>query len=216
MATHAARLPAEFLTTPDSPVMDVDLYVEELQNYLVAAGTEKFPETRRVAIVLNIVGFTTRKVIKAASSTPCTTTTEVYDLLRRLFPASQSFTLARKKFNRRVQRETESVLEFFTDISNLSLQCNYGKLREDLLRDKLVMCLHPDIKQKLILEQPLTMQTALETAQRIEMINKELRESSTSTPEVNAVSSRHTPLPAQQPTSVSNNSTRSHLSLIHI
>lgn len=206
MATQAMRLPAEFLTAPDRPVMDVDLYIEELENYLLAAGTEKFSEARRVAILLNIVGFTTRKIFKAASPTPCKNTTEVFDLLRKLFPSSQSYTLAREKFNRRTQRETESVMEFFTDISNLSLQCNYGTLREDLIRDKLVMCVHPDIKQKLILEQPKTLQTALETAQRIETISNELRVSSP--PEVNAVSSRPSPSPNQQPTSVSINSKR--------
>lgn len=82
MATQAsARLPLEFLTSPDRSVMDVELYIGELRNYLFAAGLDKAAETRRVAIILNIIGFHARKVLKATAKT-LATIEDIFELLR--------------------------------------------------------------------------------------------------------------------------------------
>ena len=70
---------------------------------------------------------------------PPLTIEDIFELLRKLFPASHSFRLARERFNARSQKEGESVLQYFSDISNLSNMCEYGHLREELVRDKLIM-----------------------------------------------------------------------------
>ena len=192
MATQAAaRMPPEFLISPDQPAMDVDFYIEEVQNYLTAAGTEKFPETRRIAMVQNIVGLHTRKILKATSA-KITTVEDIFTLLRKLFPASHSFTLARERFNARHQQEGESILLFFSEISNLSTKCEYGALREDLVRDKLIMSVKPEIKEKILLEQPKTLQDALQTALRVEAIISDLKTVVPSSYEVNHLAADRT------------------------
>lgn len=215
MATQA-KLPAEFLTAPDVPTMSTELYIEELQNYLLAAGTCKFTEDRKVAILNNIVGFHTRKVLRAASAgSPPATVTEFFDLLRTLFPENVSYTIARDKFNKRMQRHNETVLQFFTEISELSDQCNFGSMRQELLKDKLVLCLRKEIREKLILEQPTTMKSALELAQKVEIVHQELQttciSNTTLSESVNTVSNpiRHDNAPKFNRTSMRSHATTS-------
>ncbi|CAB0019152.1 unnamed protein product [Nesidiocoris tenuis] len=45
----------------------------------------------------------------------------------------------RAKFNRRYQFENEPVSEFITSLQELSMSCKYGPLREELLRDRIVV-----------------------------------------------------------------------------
>ena len=173
MATHGINTPPPFLTAPNTPVFDTEFYIDELKIYLTSIGADKFTEARRVAILLNVIGPACRRILVAASKT-LTSVEGIYDLLRKLFPSSVSFTVAREKFNLRVQQTFESTIDFFASISSLASKCEYGALCDDLVRDKLILGSKPAIKEKLILEQPKTMQSALETALRIETVQAEL------------------------------------------
>ena len=173
MATPGINAPPAFLSAPNKPVFDTDFYIEELQIYLVSIGADKFSETRRVAIALNIIGPTCRRIISAASKS-LSTVEDVYQCLRKLFPPSVSLTIAREKFNKRVQRPYESTIDFFANISSLAAKCEYGALCDDLVRDKLILGSKNAIKEKLILEQPKTLDSALEIALRIETVQGEL------------------------------------------
>ena len=188
MATQAAaRMPPEFLQAPDHPTMEVEFYIDEIQNYLAATGAEKFTESRRLAIVQNILGFHARRILKATSA-KITSVDDVFALLRKLFPASHSLTIARLKFNERSQKEGESVLQYYAEISSLSTKCDYKDLREELVRDKLIMCVRPEIKEKILLERPETLQDALQTALRLEAIIGDLKTVVPSACEINHLS----------------------------
>ena len=115
----SARLPVEFLVAPNWTVMDTEFYVDELQSYLDAVEADKFTETRRVANVENIVSFQTRKLLKASSAV-ISKVEDIYASHRKLFPSSHSYTLAREKLNSRFQKDEESVMEYLSEIFNLS------------------------------------------------------------------------------------------------
>ena len=173
MATYGLNTPPAFLTAPNTPVFDTEFYIDELKIYLASIGADKFTETRRVAIALNVIGPTCRRILKAASNS-LTTLTEIFDLLLKLFPSSVSSTIAREKFNKRVQNDFESTMDFFASISSQAAKGDYGSLTDDLVRDKFILGSKPAIKEKLILEQPKTLDTALATALRIETVQSEL------------------------------------------
>ena len=54
------------------------------------------------------------------------------------------------KFNSCVQLTTESAFQFITDLKLLSLNCMYGALRDEMIRDCLVLGIHSEeMKEKL-------------------------------------------------------------------
>ena len=74
----------------------------------------------------------------------------------------KNLTVLRHKFNSRVQSTAESADHFITDLKLLSLDCEYGALRDEMIRDRLVVGVHSEeMKEKLLQESDLTLDTAV-------------------------------------------------------
>ena len=78
------------------------------------------------------------------------------------------------KFHRRNQLESESVAQFLVELEQLAVKCEFGLFLEETLRDRLVCGLkNIQIRNKLLAERELTFKKAFETAQSMELANKE-------------------------------------------
>ena len=67
-------------------------------------------------------------------------------------------------FNRRVQDASESVDHYITDVMKLAEHCQYGELRDGLIRDKLVSGIRDDsVREKLLGIKDLSLTKAIET-----------------------------------------------------
>ncbi|XP_037558060.1 uncharacterized protein K02A2.6-like [Dermacentor silvarum] len=83
----------------------------------------------------------------------------------------------RAKFNRRKQEANESVESFITDLHNLADTCEYGSLKDDLIRDRLVVgLLDLGLSEKLLLDSKLTLQSAVKIARNSEFVKKQQNE----------------------------------------
>ena len=70
----------------------------------------------------------------------------------------------RYMFNRCVQDASESVDHYITDVIKLAEHCQYGELRDDLIRDKLVSGIRDDsVREKLLGIKDLSLTEAIET-----------------------------------------------------
>ena len=106
----------------------------------------------RVEDVLDTLGLTTDQ---AADYTVLKEKLDGYFLPRK------NVIYERAKFNKRKQEEGESVLSFITDLHKLSEFCEFGTLREELIRDRLVVgILDARLSEKLQLDNKLTLATA--------------------------------------------------------
>ena len=56
----------------------------------------------------------------------------------------KNLTVLRHKFNSRVQSTTESADHSITDLKLLSLDCEYRALRDEIVRDRLVVGVHSE------------------------------------------------------------------------
>ncbi|XP_024880608.1 uncharacterized protein LOC112460238 [Temnothorax curvispinosus] len=83
----------------------------------------------------------------------------------------------RALFNRRMQKEGESIDDFITDLHKLAKYCNYGDTREKMIRDKLVVRVR-DIRlsEKMQLQDNLNYKKALEMARSYETVLRQNRE----------------------------------------
>ena len=78
------------------------------------------------------------------------------------------------KFNRRKQHEVESVDTFITALHNLAEHCRYGKLREEMIQDRIVVgLLDTALSEKLQMDPDLSLEKAMTSARQREMVRKQ-------------------------------------------
>ncbi|XP_064468421.1 uncharacterized protein K02A2.6-like [Ornithodoros turicata] len=114
----------------------------------------------------------------------------------------------RARFNQRSQLEHEAVEEFVTDLHRLAESCDFGSLKDELIRDRLVVGLRDkNLSEKLQLDANLTLEKAVNTARQSETVKGQQPvvrgnglSSSTTTPALDAVT--------QHPCQGTNNSRR--------
>ena len=80
----------------------------------------------------------------------------------------------RAKFNSRVQGESEPVDSFITDLHRLAEYCEYGQLKEEMIRDRLVVGLKDvNLSEKLQLDPDLDLTTAVTKVRQSESVKKQ-------------------------------------------
>ena len=81
----------------------------------------------------------------------------------------KNLTVIRHKFNSRVQGVSETADQLITDLKLLSMDCEYGELREEMICDRLVVGVYSEeVKEKLLQQPDLTLQKATEIIKAIE------------------------------------------------
>ena len=91
----------------------------------------------------------------------------------------------RAKFNRRKQEEGESVDDFITSLYGLVEHCNYGTLKDEMIRDRLVAGVRDaSLSLKLQMDPELTLEKAVSIARQSETIKKQQIELRGGQPEV--------------------------------
>ena len=93
--------------------------------------------------------------------------TVVKDRFERHFVKRRNVIYERAKFNSRKQQEGEPVDTFITDLYSLAEHCSFGDLRDELIRDHIVVGLRSAaLSEKLQLDPDLTLESALTDRQK--------------------------------------------------
>ena len=124
----------------------------------------------------------------------------VFGKFENYFTARRNVMFERAKFNNRIQQQEESVDNFITSLYSLAENCGYGSLKEEMIRDRLVVGLKDGkLAEKLQLDKSLTLEKAVTQARQTESVKSQqptLRKTATNekNPEnVDAVRSRWNP-----------------------
>ena len=112
--------------------------------------------------------------------------TKVKETFDQHFIIKSNVIFKRARFNIRKQEPSESVDAFITDLYCLSEHCEFGAIREELIRDRIVVGLQDaKLSEKLQIDSSLTLQTAINKARQNKSVKKQqeiLRSSSTDPP----------------------------------
>ena len=93
----------------------------------------------------------------------------LFDKFEDYFKPKKNLTVLRHKFNSRVQGASESADQFITDLKLLSLDCEYGGLRDEMIRDRIVVGVYSEeVKEKLLQEANLTLDKSVEIIKVVE------------------------------------------------
>ncbi|XP_064468028.1 uncharacterized protein LOC135378816 [Ornithodoros turicata] len=89
----------------------------------------------------------------------------------RHFVPMRNVIYERARFNQRHQLEHEAVEEFVTELHRLAETCEFGSLKDDLIRDRLVVGLRDKkLSERLQLDSGLTLEKAVNTARNSEAV----------------------------------------------
>ncbi|GFO24443.1 hypothetical protein PoB_005094800 [Plakobranchus ocellatus] len=98
--------------------------------------------------------------------------------------------LERYKFQFRLQNPTESTEQFVTQLKRLAQNCKFGQLKNEMVRDRLVVGIHNEIesvKERLLRESDLTLEKAITMCQSYELSKQGLKLMEEKQEEVQAV-----------------------------
>ena len=99
---------------------------------------------------------------------------ELKELLVSHYSPKPILIAERYKFHRRNQHESETVAQFVVELKRLALKFEFGTFLEQTLQDRLVCGLRRvQIQRRLLAERDWTFKKAFETAQSIELANKD-------------------------------------------
>ena len=101
-----------------------------------------------------------------------------YDVVKKrledFFIIKRNVIFERAKFNLRNQQQNESAEVFITDLFNLAEHCNFGVLREELIRDRIVVGIRDkSLSERLQLEAELTLEKAVNFVRQKETVRKQ-------------------------------------------
>ena len=154
---------------------------KRFEQFRVAAGLQEENEPRQVSTLLYCMGEEAESVLSSTDITD--EDRKKYDAVMAKFDAffqvRRNIIFERAKFNRRVQNEGESVEQFITALYTLVETCDYGTLKEQMIRDRIVVgILNTGLSERMQSEANLTLEKAKTMARQKEAIaeqNSQLR-----------------------------------------
>lgn len=149
-------------------------YVERFEHFVSANDV---PQAKLVAVFLSVMGATTYGLLRSllAPAKPATKTfKDIVDTLNAHFSPKPIIIAERFRFHKRNQEEGESVAQYVAVLKKLSEHCDFGAYLLDALRDRLVCGLsNENVQRKLLTEEMLTFQRAVDTAMSMEAVARE-------------------------------------------
>ena len=135
---------------------------QTVQLYLDVAMSEK-TEKEKCKAFLYVIGKEGREIFNTFVFA------EQKDKLEPLLEKFESYcipkknvTMERHKFNTRTQGSTELIDQFVTDLKNIARDCEFGDIKNDLIRDRIVCGTSSEkVKERLLREDKLTLEKAI-------------------------------------------------------
>ena len=149
---------------------------KRFEQFRVASGLNKEDEPRQVSTLLYCLGEEADDVLSSTNITK--EDRDKYDTVIAKFDAffqvRKNVIFERAKFNRRIQKEGESAEQYITALYSLVETCEYGTLKEEMLRDRIVMGIRDTrMSERLQLTADLTLESAKKQVRQKEAVSEQ-------------------------------------------
>ena len=136
---------------------------KRFEQYHIASGLAKEDDERQVSTLLYCLGEEADDVLTSTNITGDSRKkfADVLEKFNEFFEVRKNVIFERARFNQRCQGETETAEQFITSLYNLATDCELGKLKEQLIRDRIMVGI-PDssLSTKLQMDPNLTLENA--------------------------------------------------------
>ena len=148
--------------------------------FLAAGGGTEFPALRKKALLLHCVGAEAQRIfnslpamVKADGEDDYTATLR---RLREFYSPQVNVIVERFTFRRREQHHDESTADYVAELRRLALNCDFGNLLDEMIRDHVVeKTLYPKLREKFLQNKNLTLAVVLTQAEAYERSVREAR-----------------------------------------
>ena len=146
---------------------------KRFEQFRVASDLASADETRQVSTLLYCLGEDAEEILNSTdiSATDKKKYNSVVQKFDEFFHVRKNVIFERARFNRRSQLEGESVEEYLTALYSLVEACEYGNLRNDLLRDRIVVGIRDvSLSERMQLDATLTLEKAKKMVRQKEAV----------------------------------------------
>lgn len=111
---------------------------KRFERYLNVSGQSTKTQKEQMDLLFYIMGEKSEEVLLQLKPAP-TTLASALEKFDGYFNPKRNVIFERFKFNSRVQRQGETIENFITELHALAENCEYGELKEQLIRDRIVV-----------------------------------------------------------------------------
>lgn len=145
------------------------LWKKRFLRFTVVSGYTKRSSDEKKDLLLYTMGEKAEEILLQFVPAP-STYEETLERFDQYFIPQKNVTFNRYEFNSRHQKPGENVDSFITALHKLADQCEYGQLKDDLIRDQLILGMNDKrTSEKLQLQSKLTLANAITIARQAEI-----------------------------------------------
>ena len=172
VANYQVPPPEKFSFKPE----DWTRWIRRFERFRKAAGLDQKSGGNQVKTLVYSMGEAADDIMVSFGLTA--DDVKQYELVKNRFEShfivKRNMIFERAKFNLRSQQEGESVETFITDLHCLAEHCEFGVLKDELFRDRIVVGLKDKkLSEKLQLDSKLTLEKAVTQARQSETVKKQ-------------------------------------------
>lgn len=162
-----------------NPLENIRYFQEQWKYYCVAAGLDKSPEEKKIAILYLLIGreaflFITNNLMLTDEEQR--TSDGILQALENNFKPKVNVVYERFIFNQAVQDENENIDSFVNKLKKLASKCDFKEKFEEMIRDRFLVGLRNLLVQKeLLADSELTLQKAITLTKNKEQNTNELQ-----------------------------------------
>ncbi len=163
-------VPAPFLLCSGEPAIPFVTWRKMFEKYLLAINATggSWPDARKRAVLLHSLGTEGQRLFYTLPDTG-TTFEHAMKALEDHFTPKVNVVVARHRFRQRSQRADETIPQFLSALRELASSCAYAHMESEMLRDQLVERSYaPTVRDRLLLEPSLTLDSAVTIACQVE------------------------------------------------
>lgn len=153
-----------------------DKWIRRFERFRVASNLNVSSEEKQINTLIYCMGDEADDVLRGIEVAEADRGTYkgVSDAFQTYFVVTKNTIYERAKFNMRMQNEGESVDSFVTALYALAEHCQYGLLRDELIRDRIVVGLRDvRLSERMQLDAKLTLKSAIDQARQSEVVKRQ-------------------------------------------
>ena len=158
-------VPEVLNTTTGNRSKNYDVFKQKWINYSIATGIDEKPEKQKLATLLSIIGSEALEIYNTFEWTNDTdrTTEAVMNKLEKFCKPKRNFTYERYILMTRKQASDEKIDDFVKDLRILADSCEYGLLKESIIKDVFVLGVHDNkLREHFLKDSTLDLDKAIE------------------------------------------------------
>ena len=157
---------------------DWNRWSKRFEQFRMASGLDKDPEEKQVNTLLYCMGEEAEAILDSTKITADEKKdyNTVVEKFNDFFKVRRNVIFERARFNRRNQQDGETVEEYIMDLYKLAENCNYGNLKEEMIRDRLVVGISDrKLSERMQLDPELDLEKAKKMTRQREAIRDQTR-----------------------------------------